>query len=67
MKMKYLYQALSVLLIINCGGGGGSSSDSLPAPVQVITPQPLFKEFPIKLIDAVSSTLQHAINLHFNF
>jgi hypothetical protein len=54
MKMKYLYQALSVLLIINCGGGGGSSSDSLPAPVQVITPQPLFKESPIKLIDAVS-------------
>ena len=54
MKMKYLYQALSVLLIINCGGGGGSSSDSLPAPVQVITPQPLFKESPIKLIDAAS-------------
>ena len=52
--MKYLYQALSVLLIINCGGGGGSSSDSLPAPAQVITPQPLFKESPIKLIDAVS-------------
>lgn len=54
MKMKYLYQALSVFLIINCGGGGGSSSDSLPAPVQVITPQPLFKESPIKLIDAAS-------------
>ena len=54
MKMKYLSQALSVLLIINCGGGGGSSSDSLPAPVQVITPQPLFKESPIKLIDAAS-------------
>ena len=52
--MKYLYQALSVFLIINCGGGGGSSSDSLPAPVQVITPQPLFKESPIKLIDAAS-------------
>ena len=54
MKMKYLCQALSVLLIINCGGGGGSSSDSLPAPAQVITPQPLFKEASIKLIDAVS-------------
>ncbi|RZO23632.1 MAG: hypothetical protein EVA98_02580 [SAR86 cluster bacterium] len=54
MKMKYLYQALSVFLIINCGGGGGSSSDSLPAPAQVITPQPLFKESSIKLIDAVS-------------
>ena len=54
MKMKYLSQALSVLLIINCGGGGGSSSDSLPAPAQVITPQPLFKEASIKLIDAVS-------------
>ena len=54
MKMKYLCQALSVLLIINCGGGGGSSSDSLPAPAQVITPQPLFKESSIKLIDAVS-------------
>ena len=54
MKMKYLSQALSVLLIINCGGGGGSSSDSLPAPAQVITPQPLFKESSIKLIDAVS-------------
>ena len=54
MKMKYLYQALSVFLIINCGGGGGSSLDSLPAPVQVITPQPLFKESPIKLIDAAS-------------
>ena len=52
--MKYLSQALSVLLIINCGGGGGSSSDSLPAPAQVITPQPLFKESSIKLIDAVS-------------
>ena len=52
--MKYLCQALSVLLIINCGGGGGSSSDSLPAPAQVITPQPLFKEASIKLIDAVS-------------
>ena len=52
--MKYLSQALSVLLIINCGGGGGSSSDSLPAPAQVITPQPLFKEASIKLIDAVS-------------
>ena len=52
--MKYLYQALSVFLIINCGGGGGSSSDSLPAPAQVITPQPLFKEASIKLIDAVS-------------
>ena len=52
--MKYLCQALSVLLIINCGGGGGSSSDSLPAPAQVITPQPLFKESSIKLIDAVS-------------
>ena len=52
--MKYLYQALSVLLIINCGGGGGSSSDSLPVPAQVIAPQPLFKESPIKLIDAVS-------------
>ena len=52
--MKYLYQALSVLFIINCGGGGGSSSDSLPAPAQVITPQPLFKESSIKLIDAVS-------------
>ena len=51
--MKYLSQALSVLLIINCGGGGGSSSDSLPAPAQVITPQPLFKESSIKLIDAV--------------
>lgn len=54
MKMKYFCQALSVLLIINCGGGGGSSSDSLPAPAQVITPQPLFKESSIKLIDAVS-------------
>ena len=54
MKMKYLCQALSVLLIINCGGGGGSSSDSLPAPAQVITPQTLFKESSIKLIDAVS-------------
>ena len=54
MKMKYLSQPLSVLLIINCGGGGGSSSDSLPAPAQVITPQPLFKESSIKLIDAVS-------------
>ena len=42
------------MLIINCGGGGGSSSDSLPAPAQVITPQPLFKEASIKLIDAVS-------------
>jgi len=52
--MKYLCQALSVLLIINCGGGGGSSSDSLPAPAQVITPQTLFKESSIKLIDAVS-------------
>ena len=52
--MKYLYKALSVFLIINCGGGGGSSSDSLPAPAQVITPQPLFKEASIKLIDAVS-------------
>ena len=52
--MKYLSQALSVFLIINCGGGGGSSSDSLPAPAQVITPQPLFKEASIKLIDAVS-------------
>ena len=52
--MKYLSQALSVLLIINCGGGGGSSSDPLPAPAQVITPQPLFKEATIKLIDAVS-------------
>ena len=52
--MKYLSQALSVLLIINCGGGGGSSSDSLPAPAQVITPQPLFKESSIQLIDAVS-------------
>ena len=67
MKMKYLYQALSVLLIINCGGGGGSSSDSLPAPVQVITPQPLFKESPIKLIDAVSYYSQACNQPSFQF
>ena len=67
MKMKYLYQALSVLLIINCGGGGGSSSDSLPVPSQVIAPQPLFKESPIKLIDAVSYYSQACNQPSFQF
>ena len=65
--MKYLSQALSVLLIINCGGGGGSSSDSLPAPAQVITPQPLFKESSIKLIDAVSYYSQACNQPSFQF
>ena len=65
--MKYLYQALSVLLIINCGGGGGSSSDSLPVPSQVIAPQPLFKESPIKLIDAVSYYSQACNQPSFQF
>ena len=65
--MKYLYQALSVLLIINCGGGGGSSSDSLPVPSQVIAPQPLFKESSIKLIDAVSYYSQACNQPSFQF
>jgi hypothetical protein len=67
MKMKYLYQALSLLLIINCGGGGSSSSDSLPVPSQVIAPQPLFKESPIKLIDAVSYYSQACNQPSFQF
>ena len=66
MKMRSFYKALPLLLIINCGGGGSPSSDSPLTPSQNIPPQPLFKETPIKLIDAVSYYSQACNKIHVN-
>ena len=65
--MRSFYKALSLLLIINCGGGGGSSSDSPLTLSQNIPPQPLFKETPIQLIDAVSYYSQACNKPSFQF
>jgi hypothetical protein len=65
--MRFFYKALSLLLIINCGGGGSSSSDLLLTPSQNILPQPLFKDTPLKLIDAVSYYSQACNKPSFQF
>ena len=65
--MRYFYKALSILLIINCGGGGSPSSNSALIPSQNTSPQPLFKETPIKLIDAASYYSQACNNPSFQF
>ena len=65
--MRSFYKVLSLLLIINCGGGGGSSSDSPLTLSQNIPPQPLFKETPIQLIDAVSYYSQACNKPSFQF
>ena len=65
--MRSFYKVLSLLLIINCGGGGSSSIDSPLIPSQNIPPQPLFKETPIQLIDAVSYYSQACNKPSFQF
>ena len=52
--MKHFYKIFSLLLVISCGGGGASSPEAVIPPAQNIPPQPLFKESPIRLIDAAS-------------
>ena len=65
--MRFFYKALSLLLMINCGGGGSSSSDLPLTPSQNILPQPLFKDTPLKLIDAVSYYSQACNKPSFQF
>ncbi|MDC0080125.1 hypothetical protein OAJ62_04055 [Pseudomonadota bacterium] len=65
--MRFFYKALSLLLMINCGGGGSSSSNLPLTPSQNILPQPLFKDTPLKLIDAVSYYSQACNKPSFQF
>ena len=66
-KMKHFYKIFSLLVVISCGGGGASSPEAVIRPTQNIPPQPLFKESPIRLIDAASYYSQACNNPSFQF
>ena len=65
--MKHFYKICSLFLVISCGGGGASSPEAVIPPTQNIPPQPLFKESPIRLIDAASYYSQACNNPSFQF
>ena len=65
--MKHFNKIFSLLLLLSCGGGGSSSPEAVIPPTQNIPPQPLFKESPIRLIDAASYYSQACNNPSFQF
>ena len=59
--MKTLNKAIFIILLLTGCSSGESPSNLIISSTQNITPQPLFNETPIKLIDAVSY-YSHACN-----